>query len=400
MTAPAGPQPRWLNPGVGSVGAASLLSDSGHEIVTAVLPAFLTAVLHSSAAALGVIEGVSDALVGVAKLVGGPLADDPRTRRRLATGGYVGTALATSAIGLAAAVWQAGLLRALAWAARGLRSPARDTLLAALAPPHAYGRAFGLERAGDNLGAVLGPLLAAGLVGWVGVRPTMLLALLPGLGAAFAITVAARAAGADARAPGRHRLQVGALRRAGLVAPLAPVVLFEFGNVAPTLLILRATELLAAGGRSVAAATSLAILGYAGHNAAASVLALGGGRWIDAGGPRPAFAAGAAAYAVAYLGFGLGPHQWWLVMAVFLLAGAGIGLAETAESTLVARQLPDELRGSGYGVLGAVQATGDLVSTVVVGALYTVVSPIAGFGYAAVWMAASLATSARAGRTR
>lgn len=104
----ADPPRGWLTAGVGSVGAASLFSDSGHEIVTAVLPSFLTTVLHSSAAALGLIEGFSDALVGVAKVIGGPLANDPRRRRRLATGGYVGTAVATGAIGLAATVWQAG----------------------------------------------------------------------------------------------------------------------------------------------------------------------------------------------------------------------------------------------------------------------------------------------------
>lgn len=61
---------------MGSVGLASFFSDSGHEIATAVLPSFLTGVLHGSAAALGLIEAVSDALTGLAKLVGGPLAND------------------------------------------------------------------------------------------------------------------------------------------------------------------------------------------------------------------------------------------------------------------------------------------------------------------------------------
>lgn len=395
------PPRRWLTAGVGSVGAASLFSDSGHEIATAVLPSFLTTVLHSSAAALGFIEGFSDALVGVAKLVGGPLANDPRRRHRLASGGYVGTAVATGAIGLAATVWQAGLLRAIAWASRGIRSPARDTMLASLAPAHAYGRAFGLERAGDNLGAVIGPLLAAGLVTWVGIRPAFYVAFLPGLLAAVAITVAAREARRRGEAPGgRMRLQLGGLRRAGLVAPLLPVVLFEFGNVATTLLILRATQLLTTGGRSAAAATSLAILIYAAHNAFGSVVALAGGRWIDAAGPRVVFGAGAAVYVAAYAGFAVGPHSWWWLLVAFTLAGSGIGFAETAESTLVAHLLPAALRGSGFGVLGGVQAVGDLVSTVVVGVLYTTVSPTAGFGYAGAWMLASLVTTAVTSRLR
>jgi hypothetical protein len=86
---------RWLTPGVGAVGAASFFSDSGHEITTALLPTFVTSTLHGSAAALGVIDGVSDALVGLMQLVGAPLANDPRKRAPAASGGYLGTALAT-----------------------------------------------------------------------------------------------------------------------------------------------------------------------------------------------------------------------------------------------------------------------------------------------------------------
>lgn len=67
-------------------------------------------------------------------------------------------------------------------------------------------------------------------------------------------------------------------------------------------------------------------------------------------------------------------------------------MAETAESTIVAQALPDELRGSGFGLLGAVQATGDVLSTVVAGVLYATVSPLAGFAYAGAWMLLSLLT--------
>lgn len=78
----------------------------------------------------------------------------------------------------------------------------------------------------------------------------------------------------------------------------------------------------------------------------------------------------------------------------FALAGAGIGLAETAESALVARLLPDHVRGSGFGLLGGVQAAGDLLASAVVGLLYAAVSPLVGFAYAGAWMALSLAVSA------
>src|ERR1700752_1712176 len=128
------PNARWLATGVGAVGAARFFSDSGHEVTTSVLPAFLTGTLGASAAALGVIDGIGDALIGVMKLVGGPLGNNPERRGRISSGGYLGTALATGAIGAAVTVWQAGILRALAWMSRGIRGPSRDALLASLIP--------------------------------------------------------------------------------------------------------------------------------------------------------------------------------------------------------------------------------------------------------------------------
>ncbi len=386
----------WLTPGVGAVAAASFFSDSGHEVTTSVLPAFLTSTLGASAAALGVIDGISDALTGVMKLIGGPLANEPHGRARTASCGYLGTAVATGAIGAAITVWQVGVLRAIAWLSRGLRSPARDALLASLTPTTAHGRAFGLERAGDNLGAVAGPLLAAGLVTWVGVRPALYLAAVPGLFAAIAIMVAARQSrrsGHTAVGSSPRRLELRALRDAGLLRALAPVLLFEFGNLATTLLILRATQLLTSQHRSVTTATSVAILIYAGHNVIATLASLVAGRWYDRAGPRVVFATGAAVYVIAYGAFSIGAHNAIAVAVAFAVAGAGIGLAEPTESAVVAQLLPDRLRGSGFGVLGAVQATGDVVATVVAGLLYTLVSPAVAFGYAAVWMLAATIAS-------
>ena len=391
--------PHWLGRGVLSVGLTSFLSDSGHEIATAILPSFLVSTLHASAAALGIIEGVSDALTGVAKLLSGPLANEPGRRGRLASGGYLGTAVATGAIGLCVATWQVGLLRAFAWTSRGLRSPARDSLLASLAPSHAYGRAFGLERAGDNLGAVAGPLLAAGLVTWVGIRPAIYFAFVPGALAAVTISIAAREARRQGGSlvPRKLGLELGALRRAGVARALLPIALFELGNVATTLLILRATELLHNGATTLAFATFLAILLYSGHNAFGAVVALLGGHWLDRSNARVVFAAGAGLYLIAYVGFSLNLHSPAALLVAFALAGSGIGLAETAESTLFARLLPDHLRGSGYGVLGATQAVGDLTSSAVVGILYALASPTIGFAYAAGWMGLSLVAALTSG---
>ena len=213
-------------------------------------------------------------------------------------------------------------------------------------------------------------------------------AAIPGVFAAIAITVAAR----EARRHGAHvarraRLEVGALKEAGLARALLPVMLFELGNVATTLLILRTTDLLQGGGLSLEAATSLAILVYAGHNLFAAIMAYAGGHWIDRFGPRLPFAAAAAIYVAGYGMFAVDFHAWLPLLVAFLLAGAGIGLAETAESTLVAQRLPDHLRGSGFGVLGGVQSFGDFASSAAAGLIWTTVSPTAAFVYVAGWMA-------------
>ena len=398
---PSEREPRWLTAGVASVGATSFLSDSGHEMVTSVLPAFVTGMLGGSAAALGVIEGCADALTGLCKLAGGPAADDPRGRQRLASGGYTTTAIATAAIGLATAVWQVGVLRAVSWAARGFRSPARDALLADLAHENARGRAYGVERAGDNIGAVVGPLLGGVLVAWVGLRTTILLSVIPGLLAAVAIVFAARQARHLYTEPAiRRRMRDGyrRLRGTGIGRALIPAALFEGGNLAATLLILRANQLLIGGGMGAVAAISLTTALYAAFNAAAAIVAIPAGHLVDRVGARPVLAGGAASYVIAYLGFAfVSPTSadgaaWWL-LGCFVLGGLGIGLGETSQSTLGAGAVLQHLRGSAFGLFGLVQAGGDVAATLVGGVLFTLISPAACFGYAAVWMVASAVTA-------
>ena len=121
------------------------------------------------------------------------------------------------------------------------------------------------------------------------------------------------------RRPGRRTLtlNLGELRRAGLARALTPVALFELGNVATTLLILRASDLLQVGGRDATAATSLAILLYAAHNAAASLAAIGGGHLADRFTARHVFMAGAAVYIGGYLVFAVGPTAWPVLLLGF-----------------------------------------------------------------------------------
>jgi MFS family permease len=392
---------RWMSPGLAGIGFASFLADVGHEVPTALLPSFLTSTLGAPAAALGLIEGISDGLAGTARLAGGALADDPTRRRSVAVGGYTSTAVLASLTGAATAVWQVGVLRAGAWAARGLRVPARNALLADVVHPSAYGRAYGFERMMDNLGAIFGPLLALGLVAAVGVRWAIGLSVIPGLLAAVAIVYAIRhtpASKAKERVP--LRIRIKPVLRGDLGRLMGAVTAFEVGNVAATLLILQATQLLTPG-HGTDTATTLALGLYTLYNVAATLASVPAGRFADRlgnRGPIRVLTAGVALFALAYLGFAVSGASLFVLVLPFLAAGLAIGCVETAQHSAVAALAPAELRGSAFGLLATIQAGGNFAASAIAGVLWTAISAQAAFLYLTAWMLLALAGLALASR--
>lgn len=398
VTDPGVDADRWLTPGVRGIGTASLLSDLGHEIPTSLLPSLLTSTLGAPASALGLIEGISDGAAGIARVAGGALADDPQRRRATAVSGYAATAALTAATGAATTAWQVGLLRTAGWTARGLRVPARNALLADVVAPTRYGAAYGFERMMDNLGAIGGPLLAIALVSAVGVRGAIGLSVIPGLLAVVAILYAIRhtpAPSVQERRPIRLRV------RPVLQGPLRPLFAgigaFEVGNVAATLLILRATELLEPD-HSTTAATNLALGLYVAYNTAATLTSIPAGRITDRVGSRHVLIGGVTAFAVAYTGFAIDTTNWWALAPWFVLAGIGIGCVETAEHAAVATHAPDEIRGSAFGLLAGVQSFGNLAASAIAGVLWVAASPSFAFAYIAAWMIIALVILVRANR--
>lgn len=397
----AAPEPPWMTRGVGGIGTASLLADVGHEVPTALMASLVTGTLGAPAAALGLIEGISEGLAGAGRFLGGPLADDPARRRRLAVGGYTATAVLSSLIGTATNVVTVGLLRGGAWAARGLRVPARNALLADVVPAGAYGRAYGFERTMDNLGAILGPLLALALVAAFSVRTAILLSVIPGLLAAAAIVYAihhTRRPTTRRRQPLRFRIRPVLHGQLGRL--LAAFTLFEIGNLAATLLILRATDLLTPD-HGLHTATQIALALYTAYNLAATLVSFPAGKVSDRlgdRGPLLVIAAGVLAFLLAYTLLAVtGPAIAVLAIA-FVTAGIGIGCAETAEHAAVAAHAPPHLRGSAFGLLATVQAGGNLIASTIAGLLYTLAGPTIAFCYVAACMALALAALIWAGR--
>jgi MFS family permease len=379
------PPKRWLTRGVLGIGLASLFSDWGHEAATAILPAFLAS-LGAPAVALGIIEGVSDGLSSFAKLAGGWIADHTRWRKPTGIAGYFATALTTFGYAFAQSWPTLLFLRALGWMGRGSRGPSRDALLADCVATDEVGRAFGFERTMDTLGAVLGPLCATALLGIAGARDILRWTLAPGLTAAL---VFAFLAPAGRRAEGHHPLDFAstfAQLPKSYWRFLAGVSAHGIGDFAPTLLILRASQILAprlGAGRAAVISVGLYTF-YNFVNAAASYPA---GALGDRFGKRSLLAAGYLLAAITCAGFILEQPTMLVLVFLFGLAGIHGGFQASLEKSLAAELLPAAVRGSGFGVLAAANGIGDLVSSVAVGALWSSVSPAAGFLYAGIFSA-------------
>jgi MFS family permease len=382
------PTQHWLNRTVLGVGLTSLFSDWSHETATAVLPAFL-AVIGAGPAWLGIIEGFADGLSSFAKLASGHYTDRLKHRKPLAVFGYAFTAIATASFGLATHALQVLAARAAAWLGRGVRSPAKKALLAADAPPGAYGRAFGLERFMDTLGAILGPLTALWLLRATNhaYRKVFLYTLIPGLiaVACFWLLVRERPVAAKQKKSLLHGVQT---LPASFRKFLLGVGIFGAGDFSHTLLILYAAKMLA-DQYGMAGAASLAVILYTTHNAfyAASAYLSG---WLSDHVPhrRAVLAAGYGLAVVTALLLCTGTHSLWLLGIISALAGLYIGTEEALEDSVTAEIVPSEQHGMAFGTLAAVNAVGDFLSSLIVGALWSAFGVGAAFGFSAVLFSA------------
>ncbi len=371
----------WLNRNIIGMGLTSFLSDLGHEMATALLPLFLLSV-GASAGALGAIEGVADAFSSFVKLAAGWYTDRIGRRKPLVVFGYTLTA-STGLFALATAWPQVLLIRALGWLGRGIRSPLRDAILAESIPAEARGRAFGFHRAGDTLGAIAGPLVALALVGMgISYRNVFWFTAVPGLLAALAFATLVRERRRLPNQALRLRQSIGALPLRFRLF-LVGVGVFGLGDFAHSLLTLRAAQLLTPT-LGAAQASTLAVSLYVLHNVFYAGVSFPVGALADRLGKRRLLALGyllAVAMNLALIAAVPGPAFLGLI---FALGGMVIATEDALEGAIAADLLPEDLRGTGYGVLATVNGLGDFLSSLMVGNLWAGLSPAAGFGYAAV----------------
>lgn len=382
---------QWLNRNIWGMTITSLLSDASHEMVLAVLPGFLP-LIHVAAAALGWIEGASDAFSSFLKLFAGWYSDKIGHRKRMIVIGQFFTGAGLSIFAFAGG-W--GLIlagRMVSWFGRGLRGTLRDAMLSESVAPEYRGRAIGFHRTGDTLGAIIGPImgvvllacLPAGVTPDAPFRTIFLLSLIPGIAAPLAFLFLVK----ETRRQPKPRMNF--LHSLGELPPafrrmLIAVGLFGSGDFSPALLILAAATLLRHEYGAIRAAQLAAML-YVVRNIVYAAASYPIGRLADRQRKAPLLAAGylcgAVTAGLAALMFKTGSSSLYALTAIFTVAGIFAAAQDTLEKAIPPDITDPSIRGTVYGALGAVNGAGDLISSALVGTLWTFASPEVAFAAA------------------
>jgi MFS family permease len=401
----------WLNRTVCGAGLTSALGDFCYETTTVILPGFL-AVLGIPAAVLGIIEGVADAIASFTKMISGYIAGKLGHRKMLVVVGYGLTPIGQVLIAVASG-WPLLLIgRIVSWFGRGLRGPLRDAIVTQAISPETRGRAFGFHRAMDTVGAVAGPLLGVALLGWAQglswegpagpFRLVLWLAVVPGALAVLAFLTLVQD---PEHSPNPGMQFFRALR--GLPSRfkryLVAVGLFGIGDFSHSLLILAATQLLTPSMGVLQAAQTAGLL-YVWRNIVQVGMSYPVGMLADRFGSLPVlivgYVLGVLTAFMTAMAFWFGIESLLPLGAIFFIAGLYMAVQEALESTVTAGMVSGDMLAMSFGALGTVNGTGKLVSSTAVGVLWTVVSPVFGFGLAALLMAAGTMALLRVGKSR
>jgi len=369
---------RTLPRNVWATSLTSFFMDISSEMVINILPLFLANVLGVKTDIIGFIEGIAEATASLLKVFSGWLSDRLRARKWLAVAGYALSALSRPFFYLANS-W--GTVAGVRWADRvgkGIRTAPRDALVADSIDERHRGLAFGFHRAADTGGAVLGLLIALGVVwytqanalalGRATFQTVALISLIPAFLAVLSLVLGAR----DVPVTRTREMPRFAFRSLGRRFSLFILIvgLFDLGNSSDAFLVLRAQE----RGLSV-----LSILGMlVTFNAVYTLVSTPAGSLSDRIGRRRLIVGGWLVYAAIYLGFGLA-RTGWHVWALYAVYGVYYGLAYGTAKAMVADIVPEELRGTAYGTYNAVLGLLDFPASLIAGLLWRYLAPSAPF---------------------
>jgi MFS family permease len=373
---------RSLPRNVWATSLTSFFMDISSEMVINILPLFLSSVLGVKTNIIGLIEGVAESTASLLKVFSGWLSDKLRARKWLAVGGYGLAALAKPFFYFANS-WLA--VAGVRWADRvgkGIRTSPRDALVADSISEDQRGLAFGFHRAADTGGAVLGLLIALGVV-WLAQRgagelsrstfqTVVLISLAPAFLAVLSLAIGARDVPVKETQEAPHISFRGLGKRFALFMLIVGV--FDLGNSSDAFLVLRAKE------------RGLSIIGVLGmlitFNLIYALVSTPAGSLSDRIDRRLVIIGGWLVYAAIYFGFALA-GQGWHIWALYALYGFYYGLVYGTTKAMVADIVPVELRGMAYGTYNAVLGLLDFPASLIAGVLWQGVGAWGGFGASA-----------------
>ncbi|MBN2862758.1 MAG: MFS transporter [Bacteroidales bacterium] len=401
------------------LGLVSLLTDAATEMIYPLIPLFVAA-LGSGAVVLGVIEGVAESVAAVLKLLSGIVSDRIGKRKLLVVTGYVISSLVRPLTGLVSSAWQIVLVRMSDRIGKGIRSAPRDAMVASSVDENNRGRAFGIHRAMDHTGAVLGPVLAiiTLLILFAGfgikdstlaLRWTFVLALIPGLLAILTILFFVQE---SAPSPINSKFFRFSLREfdSNFKNYLLIVILFTLGNSSDAFLLFRVEESVRKSGAVIQMVNSIEplrvmIAGLGDENTGNNIINIlflplvwaffhmikvifstPLGSLSDRIGRKKVINTGWAIYSFVYISFALlvflpANLQVITTFILFAIYALFYAFTEGAEKALVADLVKEAQRGSAYGMYNFSIGLGALPASIIFGFIYSRVDKIfPGFG--------------------
>jgi MFS family permease len=364
-----------VHPDVVKLGLVSFLTDLSSEMIFSVFAIFFTTVAGASAALLGLVEGLADLSASSLNYYAGWLSDRSGKRKVFTLAGYCFSTLAKVILLVSSSITGLTIFRVIERLGKGFRGPPRDAWLASVADKANRGYAFGVHKALDKSGAVLGPLVAYGLLRWLGdgadtYRIMFWVALVPAV-----LAVVALAFIKDQPAPERSRENVfetikrldPAFKRYLMIAAVFSLAYFSFG-----FLLLRA--------HSVGFSVTDTVLLYALFNVSCVIAAPLIGRLSDKVGRPHMIMLGYGTYAVMSLGFAFSSTKWQ-VLVLFVLYGIFYAIDEAQNKAFIA-DIEADRRASAMGLYNLVTGVMYLPASLIAGALW-LLNPASAFLLAA-----------------
>lgn len=353
------------------MGVVSFFTDVASEMIYPLLPIFLTATLGAPMTVVGLMEGLAASVLNIVKVFSGWLSDKYQQRKIIVVIGYSISALAKLAVATSTG-WQTAMFgKFLDRMGKGTRTSPRDALIADSTRTELRGRAFGLHRAIDNAGAILGPLLAIYLLFslQIDMRSIFYIAFIPALIGVACLILFVKEVRTKSVSHKVFHFKFADLSPSFRVFLLISAV-FALGNSADAFMILKAKEM----GMSIA---SILIL-YSLLNLTHSLLSFPAGIAADKIGPKKVLLIGFLLFALTYLLFGsttISAFLWLL----FPLFGLYRGLTEGVAVAYVSNLVKEEHTATAIGFYQTIIGFGVLLASLIAGVLWEAIGPAAPF---------------------